>query len=104
MEANYARFFDSLKNQDYTNYRVILITNGRDLMEEVGGYVERNVPHLGEGRNFIMGVNQKHIGELETRNRNIAQFCRKNEIVLDVSIDGAFIGTQAFKFISAVFK
>lgn len=96
-------FFKSLNEQNYSNYRVLLIDDGsvdhstEYLMEKLSSY-----PRLSNRVQILK--NKKHMGLLASMDIAIRNYCESGEIVFKIDIEDALIGKQALNLLNRFYK
>lgn len=95
--------YESIKRQNYTNYRVVHIDDNSndDTINVAIKYLKSN-PFL---RDRVTIVTQRYQrNALYNRNFGVNEFCQDGDIVIDMDSDDWIVGTQVFQLVNSLYQ
>lgn len=97
------RCYDSIRKQNYTNYRIIHFDDSSydGTMEKVIDYL-RDKPDMRD--RFTVITQKYHNNALKNRHIGTMKYCQDGEIVVDMDSDDWLIGNQVFQLINTVYQ
>ena len=99
----YVHLFESINNQNYSNYRLFLT----DDASTDGSYLAlkkkiQEFPRLRARATLIK--NYEHVGALGNKYLTVINHCKKGSIVFDIDADDSLIGRQSMKLMNALYQ
>ena len=99
----YVHLFESINNQNYSNYRLFLT----DDASTDGSYLAlkkkiQEFPRLRARATLIK--NYEHVGALGNKYLTVTQHCGEGSIVFDIDADDSLIGRQSMKLMNALYQ
>jgi glycosyltransferase involved in cell wall biosynthesis len=98
--------FESIENQNYSNYHIIIVDdNSPSKMEatELVKYIQHKYPKLYEKVQYVVKNEQRLYtgGNIRVR---VSELCKYNDIVVNIGANSFFVGRQTFKVINAIYQ
>ena len=97
------RYFESINNQNYSNYKVVMSDDVSDdgsieyIKQEITKYPRLN-------NRLLLLRNSEHVGALGNKDYGVRHRCQEGSIVLEIDSDDALIGTQVLNLYNRVYQ
>ena len=99
----YLRFFQSIENQNYSNYRLVITDDAST--DDTYNLFKKKVqefPRLRTKTTLIK--NSRNIGALGNKFLTVHDHCEEGSIVFDVDADDSLVGRQVMKLMNALYQ
>lgn len=103
-KGKYQRFFESIEQQNYSNYHIVIIDDKSPDNSGIHFYEHlKNTTFKLKNRVKIIR-NHVNVGGLANMYIYAKKFCNENDIVLNIDTDDMLIGHQVFNVLNSVYQ